>query len=230
MRYNRFLLVAFAFELLLALGALALGWLLGLSPWYHTASEPHSIESLSRDLLWGLAATAPAVAVLLLEESPLWRSLTELKHQVSGMLDRLLCGSTHAQLFILALLAGLGEELLFRGLLQAGLARLLPAPFGIVGSLLIASILFGLCHYLSHTYFLLATLAGFYFGLLMIVSGSILPAILAHALYDFVALVYLLAEHEEQHHRPRLCLHYDAELEDSDVEPAPAEGSPEDSR
>lgn len=225
MRYNRFLLVAFAFELLLALGAVALGWLLGISPWYYTAGDPFSVESLSRDLLWGLAATAPAVAVLLLEESPLWRSFTDLKHQVTGMLNRLLCGSTHTQLFVLALLAGLGEELLFRGLLQTGLARLLPAPFAIVGSLLIASIVFGLCHYLSHTYFLLATLAGFYFGLLMIVSGSILPAILAHALYDFVALAYLLAEHEELHHRPRPCRHHDVELDDSDAEPAPAEAS-----
>lgn len=202
MRYNRFLLVAFVFELLLALGALGLGWLVGVSPWYHdrseTLAETFGLVALSRNLLWGLAATAPAVAVLLLEDSPLWRSLTDLKHQVTGMLNRLLCGSNHSQLFVLALLAGLGEELLFRGLLQVGLARLLPPGVALVGSLVIASVLFGLCHYLSHTYFLLATLAGFYFGLLMIVSGSIVPPILAHALYDFVALVYLLAEHQEQ--------------------------------
>ena len=119
------------------------------------------------------------------------------------MMHRLLCGSTHLQLFVLALLAGLGEELLFRGLLQAGLARLLPTPFALVGSLLIASVIFGACHYLSHTYFVLATLAGLYFGALMLVSDSIVPPIIAHALYDFFALVYLLSEHGHRPHHHR---------------------------
>jgi membrane protease YdiL (CAAX protease family) len=206
MRRYRFLLVAFAFEALLSLGAIGVGWLVGISPWYHTPTapfaEPFGFVSFTRDLLWGLAATAPLMGVLLLEENPLWRSLTDLKDQVSGMLHGLLCGSTHTQLFILALLAGLGEELLFRGLLQTGLAHLLPARFALLGSLLIASLLFGACHYLSHTYFVLATLAGLYFGLLMIVSGSIIPPIIAHALYDFIALVYLLSEREVHHCAP----------------------------
>lgn len=219
MRHFRFLLVAFVFESLLALGALGLGWLFGISPWYRAPEEPFGVVQFTRDLLWGLAATAPLVAVLLLEENPRWRSLTDLKDQVSGLLDRLLYGSTHLQLFILALLAGLGEELLFRGLLQTGLAHLLPARFAVAGSLLIASVIFGACHYLSHTYFVLATLAGFYFGLLMIASGSIVPPIIAHALYDFVALVYLLSESQTDHHHEPTQDELEAEIQPTNGDP-----------
>lgn len=226
MRQARFLLAAFLFEGLLSVGAIGLGWLVGISPWYRAPGETFGVELLARDLLWGLAATAPLVAVLLLEEHPLWRSLTDLKDQVSGLLHRLLHAATLPQLFILALLAGLGEELLFRGLLQTGLAHLLPARFALVGSLLIASIIFGACHYLSHTYFVLATVAGLYFGLLMIVSGSIVPPIIAHALYDFVALVYLLSEPQVEHCCSHLLLpperfaEAEAEPEVANVEPA----------
>ncbi|WP_254506757.1 CPBP family intramembrane glutamic endopeptidase [Anatilimnocola floriformis] len=123
-------------------------------------------------------------------------ALADLKDQVRELLQKLLRGAALWQLLIVALAAGIGEEVLFRGLIQAGLAALLPNSFALVGSLLIASVLFGLCHYLSNTYFALATLAGAYFGLLMLVSGSLLPAIIAHALYDFIALAYLLHDGE----------------------------------
>jgi membrane protease YdiL (CAAX protease family) len=220
MRRYRFLLAAFVFEGLLSLAAVLIGWLVGISPWYSTQAESLGFVALSRDLLWGLAATAPLVAVLLLEDYPLWRALTDLKDQVSGLLHRLLCGATYTELFILALLAGLGEELLFRGLLQTGLSYLLPAPIAVVGSLVLASVIFGACHYLSHTYFVLATLAGFYFGLVMLISGSILPPIIAHALYDFFALVYLLHDHEA-HHRRHHHHHHDFDEPEAEEEPEP---------
>lgn len=190
----QFLLVAIAFEGLLTIAAFGLGWLVGISPWYQVRGDFWTLEGLTLDLLWGLAATAPAAAVLLLEDHPRWRALTDLKHQVTRLMERLMHGAAYWQLFLLAVFAGLGEELLFRGLLQVGLMWLLPASIAVIGSLLIASVVFGLCHYLSHTYFILATAAGVYFGLLMLFSGSILPAIIAHALYDFVALVYLRSE------------------------------------
>jgi membrane protease YdiL (CAAX protease family) len=38
--------------------------------------------------------------------------------------------------------------------------------------------------------------AGLYFGWLLIASGSLWPPIVAHALYDFVALCYLLRPEE----------------------------------
>ena len=52
--------------------------------------------------------------------------------------------------------------------------------------------LFGVCHWLNTTYAILAMLAGVYFGVLLMLSGSLWTPIVAHAAYDFCALVYLL--------------------------------------
>ena len=41
-------------------------------------------------------------------------------------------------------------------------------------------------------YAVLAVLAGVYFGLLLMLTGSLWTPIVAHAAYDFIALVYLL--------------------------------------
>ncbi|MEC9095003.1 MAG: CPBP family intramembrane glutamic endopeptidase, partial [Planctomycetota bacterium] len=54
------------------------------------------------------------------------------------------------------------------------------------------SLLFGACHALSKTYFLLTFIIGIYFGYLVELTGSVLPAALSHAGYDFVALIYLM--------------------------------------
>ena len=192
---HRFLLITILFEGGLAALALLVGWLTGFSPWYglHPA---HWFEQLTRDVLWGVLAAAPAVAILFWDELERFAPLRGLKVDVRGVLQHYLAGATHSQLLFIAILAGLGEELFFRGLIQAGLARLLPIEIAFIGSLLVASLIFGACHYLSHTYFLLATVAGLYFGLLMIASGSLWPPIIAHALYDYVALAYLLGEEE----------------------------------
>lgn len=175
----------------LAAVAMLIGWLVGFDPWFGMHGGDYDAIALSRDVLWGIAATGPAAAILLID-SDRWKMFDDLKVQVSELLQRLLRGAALWQLLIIAVAAGIGEEVLFRGLLQAGLAQLLPNSLAFVGSVLIASVIFGLCHYLSNTYFALATLAGIYFGLLMIVSGSLLPAIIPHALYDFIALAYLL--------------------------------------
>ena len=51
--------------------------------------------------------------------------------------------------------------------------------------------LFGLGHWITPSYGVLAGIIGGYLGLLTMASSNLLPAILAHALYDFAALVYL---------------------------------------
>ena len=58
-------------------------------------------------------------------------------------------------------------------------------------AVLIVALLFGACHALSKTYFVVTFLIGIYFGYLVELTGSVLPAAFSHASYDFVALVYL---------------------------------------
>jgi membrane protease YdiL (CAAX protease family) len=54
------------------------------------------------------------------------------------------------------------------------------------------SVLFGIMHWISRAYAVFATILGFYLGWLWIASGNLLVPIVAHGLYDFVALVYVV--------------------------------------
>ena len=56
----------------------------------------------------------------------------------------------------------------------------------------LTSIVFGLAHFISFTYAAYATVVGVYLGVLLIVFDNLLVPVLAHATYDFVALVYLI--------------------------------------
>jgi membrane protease YdiL (CAAX protease family) len=96
------------------------------------------------------------------------------------------------QLALISLLAGFGEELLFRGVLQSALGDRIGPPWGIWMGLLVASVIFGMCHWLTSTYALLATLIGIYLGALLLLTGNLIAPIVTHALYDFVALVYMV--------------------------------------
>jgi hypothetical protein len=83
---------------------------------------------------------------------------------------------------VLVVLAGVGEEILFRGAIQQ--------EIGLWG----ASVLFGILHGPSRSLWVLAvwaTLMGAALGLLYQASGNLVVPALAHALYDGVALGYV---------------------------------------
>lgn len=91
-------------------------------------------------------------------------------------------------LAIIALLAGVGEELFFRGWMQTVLAE----RSGVWVGILAASLIFGLLHYLSITYAIYAFATGIYLGVIYYVFGNLYIVMAIHAVYDFVALVYLV--------------------------------------
>lgn len=76
--------------------------------------------------------------------------------------------------------------MLFRGVVQYGLA----AKVGTPGSLMAASIIFGALHAVTPLYALLAGIASLYFGYLYLSFGNLAVPIFAHALYDVGALYY----------------------------------------
>jgi membrane protease YdiL (CAAX protease family) len=55
-------------------------------------------------------------------------------------------------------------------------------------------VIFGLLHPITPGYILIAGLMGAYLGGLWMLNGNLLTVMVAHALYDFVALVLLLRE------------------------------------
>ena len=95
---------------------------------------------------------------------------------------------TVLDLAAISVVAGLGEEMLLRGVIQGALARWL----GVRPALALASAIFGLVHAITLTYILLAVLAGAYLGLVWLTTGNLLTAVVTHAVYDFVMLVFLL--------------------------------------
>lgn len=85
----------------------------------------------------------------------------------------------------LGVAAGLGEELLFRGILQYELASRMGSSIAAVG---LSSVLFGLLHAVTPLYAIMAGLASVYFGSLYLTSGNLAVPILCHTLYDIGAL------------------------------------------
>ena len=84
----------------------------------------------------------------------------------------------------LAITAGLCEELLFRGYLVWYAAHIVPLP----AAYLLQSVVFGLCHvYQGGRGVWLTMLAGAFFTAVVLVTGSLWPAMLIHALMDLHA-------------------------------------------
>jgi uncharacterized protein len=104
---------------------------------------------------------------------------------VVEQLGALVAARSRGELALLAVVAGISEEVLFRGVVQVALARVLAEP----GGLLAASVLFGLVHFASRAYAALAGVMGLYLGALFLLQGSLLAPIITHTLYDFIALV-----------------------------------------
>ena len=138
-------------------------------------------------VLWGVAATLPMLAGLRWILRTCWAPGRRLVSLVTEQLGPLLAGRPPLQFAFLALLAGVAEELLFRGVIQVGLARVAPEWLALLGT----SVLFGLAHFASAGYAVLAGVVGAYLGAVFLAQGNLLVPILAHALYDFVALMAL---------------------------------------
>ena len=161
-----------------------LGW--ALSRWLHIRIADQLHLSFSGILL-GVLASLPLLAGLRWTLRTRFDPIQRLIRVVQDQLGPLVASRSVTELAVVAALAGLSEEVLFRGVLQGELARRLP---GFV-ALVLTSIAFGLTHFLTVSYALLAGLAGLYLGAVYWAQGNLLIPIIAHALYDLVALVQL---------------------------------------
>jgi hypothetical protein len=134
----------------------------------------------------GLLATLPLCGALWL----VWRSklaaLRELRTSVRRMVSDYFGHLRLPEAIGLSAVAGIGEELLFRGFLQAFLSTVTGLP--LLG-LLLAAVAFGAVHFLSPAYFAYATLLGVVLGGSYWLTGSVLAPIICHAAYDSVALM-----------------------------------------
>jgi membrane protease YdiL (CAAX protease family) len=151
--------------------------------WWRT--DPHG-------LALGLAATLPPcllfVQILQARRGP----LLSIRKVLEDFARPLFTPWTTWQLAFISLLAGVGEELLFRGAIQGWAAQYLgPLPGWIL-----ASILFALAHCINRAYMGLTLILGLYLGGFCLAGTSLIPPMIVHALYDFFALIYLVRFHQ----------------------------------
>lgn len=142
----------------------------------------------ARDAVVGLAVCLPLLALPWAVWHAPGRVFREVRAVVETHLRPVLGRWSVGQMLVIALLAGVAEEALFRSALQGGLT----ARFGPAVALGVASVLFGLCHALNRAYALLAAGMGLVLGLEFQFTGTVWAPALTHAAYDFFALLYLL--------------------------------------
>jgi membrane protease YdiL (CAAX protease family)/rhodanese-related sulfurtransferase len=175
----------------LGIAAVVLAWLFNVSL---RDLLPTTWPAAGTAVARGVVATLPLLAGFWWLTSSRSPGLVRLRQQVEAMLEAMFARAPIVELAFIALLAGFTEELLFRGTLQTLFGRWTTPLTGLA----IASIVFGLLHALSRLYLVLATLVGAYFGSLTWWYQDLIAPMVAHGLYDFVALVYLTRNRNRQ--------------------------------
>jgi membrane protease YdiL (CAAX protease family) len=176
---------------ILTLAVLVEGGLIGLATALGWFLDQPALQTFTWDLenaVWGAAAAVPMLLLFLVCVRWPVGPLARLQQVTVKLLRPLFASCSVVELAGIALLAGLGEEMFFRGVLQAALAERLGWWLGLA----LASLLFGLVHAITPAYAVLATIMGAYLGGVWIAAGNLLAAVVAHALYDFAALLYLV--------------------------------------
>ena len=137
-----------------------------------------------------------------------WPPLLRIRELLVEMLGRPMAQCRWYDLLLLAALAGVCEELLFRGVIQplmAGDDAARPLAIGFVVALIGSNLLFGLLHPITPTYAIVVGLVGTYLGLVGLVdplpAGTPSPGqlnlvvpMVAHGLYDFLAFLVIAGE------------------------------------
>lgn len=108
---------------------------------------------------------------------------TRSMHSLLVTLHQLFRNFTWVQIFVVSALAGIGEELLIRGVLQTFLVGSLGSFLGIIG----ASLIFGLLHFMTKTYVVFTLALGLLFGIIFHYSNSMVVVMVGHAVYDVIA-------------------------------------------
>lgn len=172
---KRLLLAAFAVEGSLA----ALSFL-----WAARRGLSFGVFSTEYALI-GFASTAPLFALLVAtdhaRDRQFLRPMTEFRRI---FLEPIALALGWRSALLLSVLAGVGEELFFRGILQQEVG------------LILSSLLFAVLHFGTalRKFLTVATVyfaVSLYLGLLYSFTGSVWSPMIAHILYDFIALLYI---------------------------------------
>ncbi|NOQ34537.1 MAG: CPBP family intramembrane metalloprotease [Methylococcaceae bacterium] len=171
------------FESSLILIAVVLGWLTDTNPFADLYFSEMAV-------FYGIIGTLPLFLLFLMTEQLSFEPVRKIRQLLWDTLGESFSSYNWADLFILAAIAGISEEILFRGALQPWLEQSL----GMNAGLIVSSIVFGLVHAVTPLYAVLAGLISLYLGLSLDYgeSRNLLTPIIIHALYDFLAFIVLM--------------------------------------
>jgi membrane protease YdiL (CAAX protease family) len=182
-KFDDFFKSACLFEASLILVAIGLGWIASINPF-------ENIYFSEVAVLYGVIGTVPLFLMFLALERTPGESVVKIKNLLLNTLGPGLHSYHWTDLLILASIAGLSEELLFRGVIQPWIEN----SWGATAGLIVSNILFGLVHAVTPLYAVLAFLVGIYLGLSLTYGGetNLLVPIIIHGFYDFLAFVVLM--------------------------------------
>ena len=162
-----------------------------LVKWYEIPLEDQLYWSW-RDCGWGLLGTLPMLVVLVFAG--------KLRRLVGDLLGRTLSLCTWYDLVAVAALAGIGEELWFRGLATMWISGLANVWVAVI----VVNLLFAFLHALTPAYFVVAAAFGFYLSGLALWPGepNLLRPIITHSIYDFIAFVWIVREYRSRSAAP----------------------------
>jgi len=174
---------ACSFEASLIVVAILLGWIADIDPFENFYFSETAVA-------YGVLGTGPLFLLLLGLEQMHGDALVKIKQLLLDTLGPSLHRYHWTDLFMLAAIAGLSEELLFRGVIQPWIENAWGMAAGLIGS----NIIFGLVHAVTPLYAVLAALVGIYLGLALDYGGerNLLTPVLIHGLYDFLAFIALM--------------------------------------
>ncbi len=184
---ERFFRTACLFEASLVAVAVVLGWLAGIDPFAGFHFSPTAI--------WvGIIGTLPLFLLFLVLQSINTDSVVNIRRMLLETLAPGLVRCDWGHLFVLSAIAGVSEEVLFRGVLQPWLE----ASWGAYAGLIASNIVFGLVHAITPLYTVLAALVGVYLGLALDYSGerNLWIPVIIHGLYDFLAFLVIMREYK----------------------------------
>jgi uncharacterized protein len=163
--------------------AVFLGWVAGINPFENLYFSESAIA-------YGVIGTAPLFLMFIALEKMQGESVVNIRKLLLNTLGPGLHRYHWTDLFMLAAIAGVSEELLFRGVIQPWIE----SSWGITAGLIGSNIVFGLVHAVTPLYAVLAALVGVYLGLSLDYGGdrNLLTPIIIHGLYDFLAFVALM--------------------------------------
>ncbi|MDR1053531.1 MAG: CPBP family intramembrane metalloprotease [Planctomycetaceae bacterium] len=196
MKRNRFFLKAILFEGGIGVVALVLGFLFSMNLFGRVIFNFNIFMAV-------ICFTMPLLTFYFHLRWLHFESIRVIERMIFEFYREYMSGFAIWQIAIISLVAGLGEELFFRGFLQAGIQELINGwakntvddalfdlpTFYTAANLFFVSILFGAAHALTKMYFFIAFLISLYLGaLLLFTNNNIIIPIGVHALYDFVVL------------------------------------------